>query len=216
MSVKTIDCYFDWRIRKMESIADFEKWIETARSELGQQTIVIRQLAFAFAKCDVQLVRRDQVALLRILKSRITEEVENLKRIESAAQMGSNDAILLSSGAAFALGSLFAAASGRKDAIHIGARMASSVLSKKVPFGTILITIDTQGIPEGVKVISVSRLARESNMSEPDVEKNMKNDGYLPMTPEEFAKFLERVDSEILNGSVSLPTSVDEVIKRIA
>ena len=94
--------------------------------------------------------------------------------------------------------------------------MAGSVLSRKVPFGTVLITIDGQGIPKGVKVVSISRLARESSMSESEVETNMKRDGSLLMSPEEFAELLDKVEREILDGSASLPMAVDEVIKRIA
>ncbi len=94
--------------------------------------------------------------------------------------------------------------------------MAGSVLSREVPFGTVLITIDKQGIPEGVKVVSISRLARESNISESEVEKSLKHDGCLLMTPKAFAKVLERVDSEILNGSVSLPLGIDEFTKQIS
>ncbi len=199
----------------MESIADFEKWIETTRSELGEQTIAVKRLAVAFAECNIQLIRRDQVARLGILKSRIMEEVENLKRIEPAAQMGATKGALLGGVAAFTIGSLFAAAKGRQDAYNIGARMAGSVLSRKVPFGTVRITVDRQGIPTDVKVVSISRLARESSMSESEVETSLKHDGYLLMTPEVFAKVLEKVDSEILNGSVCLPLARSEVMKRL-
>jgi len=122
----------------METIADFIQLIEVMRSELGQQVTAVKRLAVAFAESDIQLIRHDQVARLRILKSRILGEVENIKRIESAAQIGSTQGAMLGSAAAFTLGSLFVAAQGRKDALKIGARMASSVLSRKVPFGTVL------------------------------------------------------------------------------
>jgi len=199
----------------METIADFEKWIETTSSELRQQTIAVKRLAVAFAQCNIQLIRRDQVARLGILKSRIMEEVESLKRIESAAQMGATKGAFWGGAAAFTIGSLFAAAKGRQDAYYIGAQMAGSVLSRKVPFGTVLITIDGQGIPKGVKVVSISRLARESSMSESEVETSLKHDGYLLMTPEVFAKVLEKVDCEILDGSVCLPLARSEVMKRL-
>ncbi|MFC1893163.1 hypothetical protein ACFLYR_03895 [Chloroflexota bacterium] len=139
----------------METIADFEKWIGTMRSELGQQAIAVKRLAVAFAECDIQLIRRDQVACLQILKSRIMAEVESIKQVESATQMGSDIGALLSGGAAFIIGSLFAAANGRQDACNIGVQWASSALSKEVPFGTVLITIDGQGVPKGIKDLSL-------------------------------------------------------------
>ena len=90
----------------METVADFEKWVEIMRSELKEQVIAVKILAVAFAECNVQLFRHDQVAHLRVFKFEIMEEVENIKRLESAARIGSNNAALLISGAAFAIGSV--------------------------------------------------------------------------------------------------------------
>ena len=143
------------------------------------------------------------------------EEVENLKQIESAAQMGATKGAFWGGVAAFTLGSLFAAAKGRQDAYNIGVRMAGSVLNRKVPFSTVLINIDGQVIPKGVKVVSISRLARESNMSESEVETSLKHNGYLLMTPEVFTKVLEKVASGILDGSVCLPLARSEVMKQL-
>jgi len=199
----------------METIAAFVQWIGTTNSELGQQMIAVKRLAVAFAECNIQLIRRDQVARLGILKSRIMEEVENLKGIESAAQMGATGGAFWGGVAAFTIGSLFAAAKGRQDVYNIGLQIASSVLSREVPFGTVLITIDGQGIPNGVKAVSTSRLARESNKTEPEVETSLKHDGFLLMTPEVFAKFLEKVENEILDESVCLPLAGSEVIKQL-
>ena len=69
----------------METIADFGKRIQAMRSELGEQTIAIQKLAVAIAESERQIGRRDQVTRLRILKSRILWEVENIRQMESAA-----------------------------------------------------------------------------------------------------------------------------------
>jgi len=199
----------------METIADFTQLIEAMRSELGHQVIAVKRLAVTFAEGDVQLIRHDQVARLRILKSRVMEEVENIKRIESAAQIGSTKGALLGGGAVFTLGSLFATVIGRKDAFNIGARMAGAVLSGKVPFGTVLIAVGKEGLPEDVKVVPVSRLARESSRSESAVVANFKNNGYLPMNPVIFTKVLDRVERGILDGSFSLPIKTDKLTKQI-
>ena len=60
----------------METVAGFEKWIGTMSSELGQQVTAVKRLPDAFAEGDIQLTRHDQVAHLRIIKSRIMQEVE--------------------------------------------------------------------------------------------------------------------------------------------
>ncbi|MFC1956179.1 hypothetical protein ACFLWZ_06675 [Chloroflexota bacterium] len=199
----------------MERIADFEKWIEITSSELEQQMIAVKRLAVTFAECNIQLIRRDQVAYLHILRAIVLKEVEDINRTELAAQRGSTKGTLLVSGMAFYLDSLLAAIEAPKDATHIIGQIASSVLGRKVPFSTVLITIDGQGIPKGVKVVSISRLARESSMSESEVETSLKHDGYLLMTPGQFTELLDRLEQTVIDGSACLPLARSEVMKQL-
>jgi len=137
--------------------------------------------------------------------------------MELAAQSRANNITLFGKApAAFIFGSLYTAATRHKDAYKTGVKLARSVLNKKIPFGMVLIGIGKEGLPEDLKIIPVSRFARESNKTEPEVEMSWKHDGSLLMSPEEFAELLDKVEREILDGSASLPMAVDEVIKRIA
>jgi len=200
----------------METIADFGKRIQAMRSELGEQTIAIQKLAVAIAESERQIGRRDQVTRLRILKSRILWEVENIRQMESAAQSSNNNITLFGKApAASIFGSIFTAATRHKDVYKTGVKLAGSVLSKNIPFGTVLIAVGQAGLSKGLKIIPVSFFARELNKTEAEVEARLKGNGYLLMTPEVFAKVLEKVEREILDGSVSLPMAIDEVIKRI-
>ena len=88
--------------------------------------------------------------------------------------------------------------------------MAGSVMSKTVPFGNVLIDIGKEGIPEDVRVIPISRLARESNRSELEVKTSLTHDGYLLMTTEVFTQVLDKTKSEILDVSFPLPIKISE------
>lgn len=215
MAIKNIYYQFEWCFGEMDSIADFEKWIGEMRSELAQQVTTVRQLAFAFSENYIQLTRHDQVNRLETLKSRIDREVEDVERMESAAQTGYVKGTMLNSGFAFAFGSFLMHSMGHKRPLRIGAQMAGVALSRKVPFNNVLIGIEKQGIPKDVTVIPVSRLSRESNRSESEVKRSLKYDGYLLMTPGVFTQALEKVKSEILDGSLSLPIKISEITKRI-
>ena len=199
----------------METIASFEELIQTMRSELGEQAIAAQELAVAIEESERQIVRRDQVTRLRILRSRIMEEVQNIKRSESASQSSANTRALLSSGTVFIFGSLFMAEMGRKDALDIGSRLAELSLTKNIPFGLVLIAIGKEGLPEDLKIIPVSRFARESTKTEPEVEASWKHDGYLLVTPEQFAELLDQVEQAVLDGSVCLPLARSEVMRQI-
>ena len=197
----------------METVDDFIQLARIMRCELRRQVSAVKGLELAFDGIHQQIIRHDQVADLRILRSITMGEVENIRPMESAAQIGATKGAFWGGVAAFTIGSLFAAAKGRQDAYTIGVQIASSVPSREVPFGTVLITIDGQGIPKGVKVASISQLARESNMSEAEVEASLNHNGYLLMNPEEFAELLDKVEPVILNGSVCLPLARSELMK---
>jgi len=185
------------------------------RSELAQQVATVRQLAFAFSENYIQLTRHDQVNRLETLKSRIDREVEDVERMESAAQTGYVKGTMLNSGFAFAFGSFLMHSIGHKHPLRIGAQLAGSALSRETPFGTVLIGIGKRGIPEDMRVMPISHLARESKIGEADVEASLKHVGYLLMTLGVFTQALEKVKSEILDGSLSLPIKISEITKRI-
>ena len=200
----------------METMTDFEKRIKAMRLEIADQNKTIDELATSFNNNKQQIVQHDQIACLQTLRARILKEVEDTKRMESAAQRGSYQGNILCGLAVFAFSGLFAAMNNRKDALLIGVKAANSEMSKKIPFGSVFVAIGKEGLPEDVEVAPISRLARESNKSELEVEMSWKHDGSILMSPEEFAELLDKVEREILDGSASLPMAVDEVIKRIA
>lgn len=197
----------------MEAIASFEELIQIMRSDLGEQRIAAQELAVAIEESERQIVRRDQVTRLRILRSGIMREVKDIERMESAAQSRANKRALFGGApAAFIFGSIYTATTRHKDAYKTGVKLAGSVLSKNIPFGMVLIGIGKEGLPEDLKIIPVSRFARESNKTEPEVETSWKDDGYLLMTPEQFAELLDKVEQAVLDGSLCLPMAVDELI----
>lgn len=51
-------------------------------------------------------------------------------------------------------------------------------------------TVEKEGLSGDISIVPVSRLARESNKIEPEVEVSLQHDGYLLMAPEKFTKVL--------------------------
>jgi hypothetical protein len=151
------------------------------------------------------LIRHDQIEYLNRIKNRILKEVQYIQRMETASQSGHNKGAIISGFAAFGLGSFFAAIGGHKDPVYTGLNLANAVLSEEIPFGTVLIAIGKKGIPKDLKIISLSRLARESNTSEEKIRTTLQDKGYILITPERFDTAFGKMVSNILDGSVSLP-----------
>ena len=182
-----------------------DKWFKQIAHKLKVQIIALNELADIFENVSGRRRRHDQADYLCMLKVKIIEEVESVQRMETASHSGHSKAALIAGLSAFGLGSLLASMSGRKDPGIFGLKLAGSVLSEKSPFGTVLIAVGTEGIPEGLKVIPISSLARDSKTSESDIKVTLQNSGYLLMTPNMFTVVLDKVESKILNGSISLP-----------
>lgn len=200
----------------MESMIDLDAWLEGMVGKVRAHTDATRELAAILADDARRLTQHDQAACLRSLKARLTEEVEHFQRMETAAYTGYSQGKLISGLAAFAIGGLFGAASGRKDPVSAGWRLAKSVLDKNVPFHIVLIAVGKEGIPQDVRVIPISRLARDSNTTESNVKAALKNGGCLLMTPDTVTRVLSDLESRVLDGSVSLPVSIEELGKEMS
>jgi len=198
----------------METIDDFGKRIKAMRLEVAKQNKAADEFATSFNYSKQQLIQHDQIACLQTLRSRILEEVEGIKRLESAAQIGSSQGKMLSGLAAFALSGLFAAMNNRNDAFGIGIKSAQSIFNKEIPFGSVFVAIGKGGLPEDVEVVSISRLARESDKSELDVRANLQADKCLLMTPEAFIKVLDEAERGICDGTISLPIDADKLKRK--
>ena len=67
------------------------------------------------------------------------------------------------------------------------------------------------GLPEDVQVVSLSHLARDSKRSEVEVRNGIQNLGYVLLAPLAFSALLDNLESKILDGSVSLPMSTEQI-----
>ena len=196
----------------METIASFEELIQAIRLELRGQAVAVKELAVAIAESEKQIDRRDQISRLGILKSRVIREIKDIERMELAAQSSDNNITLFGRApAAFTFYILLANAIGLKNAPQFGLKSMLSTLVREKPFGTVLIAVGKGDLPDDLTVIPVSRLARESNRNESEVEDSLKSDGYLLMTPEQFAELLDKVKCGILDGSYFLPIGIDRL-----
>jgi hypothetical protein len=90
--------------------------------------------------------------------------------------------------------------------------------NKKLPYGKVLVYVGSHGIPEDVGVVSISKLARESNRFEHEVVRELRNRGYLLFSKEEFTVMTDKLISAIKGGQLKLPvsgTAISAIIKSI-
>jgi len=173
------------------------------------------ELAGALADTATYLARRDQAARLRSLKSKVLADVKFLLDTESSAESGFTEGKLFSAPLSFAIGGLAGMLLHHKNPLETGLNAAGSTLSKKLPFGTVLVAIGQGGLPDDVKAIPLSALARQSRTTESAVRVTSVSKGYLLITPEVFAATMDEIEHLVLDGALSLPLPLNEFQRRI-
>jgi len=199
----------------MGAVINFEERLAWNLKRIKINIAAGEELVSALADTTTYLARRDQVARLRSLKSKVLDDVKFLLDEESSAKSGFIEGRIISAPLSFAIGGLAGMLLHHKKPIETGLNAARSTLSKKLPFGTVLVAIGQGGLPDDIKAIPLSALARQSATTESAMRKAIVIKGYLLMTPERFAAMMDGIEHLVLDGALSLPMSLNELQKRI-
>ncbi len=168
-------------------------------------------LTILFDQEETRLKRKAEVTRLNLLRSAILQRAEQERGTEISASIGYKQGRLIAQSA----GLLITALSKNKKSQSVARSLLKEPAGEKRAFGTILIRIDKKGLPDGVDVVHISRLSRESNQSETEVINRLKQDGYLLLKEENFSRLIDKLIEEILEGCLALPVSIQTTQKYI-
>ena len=74
-----------------------------------------------------------------------------------------------------------------------------------LPLGRVMLAVGQEGLPDDVRVINVSALAREANLEEVKVEETLVKEGHVLCTSRHFRELVAWLTQAILEGSARLP-----------
>jgi len=161
-------------------------------------------LTILFDQEETRLKRKAEVTRLKLLRSTILQQAERERSTEISASIGYNQGRLI----AQSVGLLITALSKNNKVQSVARSLLEESASEKRAFGTILIRIDKKGLPDGVDVVHISRLGRESNLSETEVINRLKKDRSLLLSEENFPRLIDKLIEGILEGCLTLPVSI--------
>ena len=167
------------------------KRIEELRCEIKALEEAVVTLDNAFAQEAEHLRRYDQAQCLDKLQARVAQEIRYEELMESSASLRYTEARFISGlakGIGTSLGSLVRPTS--ENPLIIGARHAADEWKKAAPFGTVLVAVGPKGIPEDVRVGSLSRAARETGKPESEVRAALESRGYRIVMSGDFLRSL--------------------------
>ena len=198
----------------METSTACHDQLKELRAKLHEQLDTLPGLAHAFSANASRLLKRDHINYLHSLEFGVTEEVKRTEGLEDASIRGTIKAKLLTSLLAFWIGSAAGAVTGTKNPWGLGMLTAASCLNKEELYGKVVIAVGKVGIPGGVEVVNVSELARESKSTESEIIASFEKDGYSLLMLDEFKGLLGDIESGILDGSILLPISQEQLVSQ--
>jgi len=161
-------------------------------------------LTVLFDQEETQLKRKAEATRLKLLRSAILQQAEQERSAEISASIGDKQRRLITQ----STGLLISVISKNNKAQSAARSLREKSASEKCTFGTILICIDKKGLPDGVNMVCISRLGRESNHSETEVINRLKKDGSLLLKEEYFSRLIDKLIEGILKGCLALPVSI--------
>ena len=195
----------------METMKGYCQLIESLLLQAKGQRSAIKILGEVFEREAERLSRYDQAMRLRGLKARVLYEAGNIREAEATASNASTKMGLGFSAARLALGAFMTNVPSNRDVRWIGKQLLNGDPSRAKPFGTVTVAIRNEGLPDGVAVIPLSRLARESDRSESEVKASLQAEGSFLITAEDFCHLLGKLEKKVLDGTLTLPVTLEQL-----
>jgi len=200
----------------MAGITAGSAYLQNLWRQARRLTSMAISLTTLFSEEANRLSLKDEVSRLKALRLSIRHHLDRVKRSENAASHSHTQADLLSSLGGLALGSTIKMVSKNKGLSAFANYLLVSPIKKERPFGTVLVCIGPKGLPDGVEVVSISWLARESQRQESEVVNELQQRGCLLFSEEAFSLLIDRLIDGVLEGRLVLPVSIEKLseIKR--
>jgi hypothetical protein len=179
--------------------------LKALHSRARRLTSSALSLVTIFAEKADRLGYWDEASRLKASYSLITQQLERVQRSEDAASYGHSQANLAVSLGGLAIGGLIKMASRNERLSAFADSLLDGLGNKGRPFGLVLICIGPKGLPDGAEVVSISRLARESNRDEFEVIKKLREGGYLLLSEKAFSLLIDRLIEDVREGRLCLP-----------
>ncbi len=197
----------------MEGLNSFHTHLKNLKHQAKRLTSTCLSLVTQFAQEANRLNREDEASRLKALYSSNRQQLDLAKRSEDSASYGHSKADLISSLGGLALGSIVKRVSKNKQLSAFADYLLESPTNKERPFGSVLVCIGLKGLPDDVRVVSISKLARESNRQESEVIHELQEAGCLLFSEKEFSLLIDRLIDDVREGRLCLPISREKLLE---
>ena len=189
---------------------------ETSLNDLRNKAIALTSdavsLSNLFAEEADRLNRMHMASQLRALHSAIVQQLQVAKKTEDFARYSNTQANIVTSLGRLVTGGVIKMVSQDNRTLSaFGDQLLRKPAGRQCPFGKVLVCIDSRGLPDGVGVVSVSHVARESNREEGEVTSELRERGCLLFSEKEFSFLIDKLIEDVQGGRLLLPVSLEKL-----
>jgi hypothetical protein len=195
----------------MGRLKPLQNHLENLRSKAKNLAATGLALTNLFAEEASRLNRLDEASRLRTSYFSLRRQLDSVKSGENAASYGCSQANLIVSLGGLAIGGMIKTALKNKHLSVFADSLLKSPTDKERPFGLLLVCIGPRGLPDDVGVVSISRLARESNRTESEIINKLQEGGYLLFNEKTFSLLIDRLVDDVREGRLYLPISREKL-----
>ena len=195
----------------MESLTSHCAFLRNLQGQVKKLAADSLSLADLLTQEANRLNRQDHTSRLKVLQSSIRQQLEQARSLEIAASYSHTKSKLVTSSIGLAVGGIIQLVSEDKRALAFSNHLLKNLGGKERPFGTVFVSIGPKGLPDDVQVVSVSKLARESNREESEVISELQERGHLLLSDEVFSRLIDRLIADVLAGRLLLPVPIEKL-----
>lgn len=197
----------------MEGLESFHAYVKNLCHQAGILAEAAVSLSKSFQIEADRLTREDGAQRLKAIHAAVVEKLEWSKRLESAASYGYIKASLPFSIAGSIAKIIVAAATENQQACNLVDQVFDMDANKKRPFSTVMVCVGPKGLPDDVRVVSISELARESNRPESAIIQEVRKRGCLVFSQEVFSRLIDKLVIDVREGRSHLPISSEKLLE---
>ncbi len=195
----------------MEDLVSFHAYLKN----LGHQAGILAEAAVSLSKSFQaeadRLTREDGVQRLKSIHATVVEELLEAELLEASASNEDSKANLRFSITGNIAKVIAAITTEDKLVRNIVNQAFDRNAGKERPYGMLMVCVGPKGMPDDVRVVSMSRLARESNRLERQVVGDLEGQGSLLFSEKAFSLLIEKLIGDVREGRLALPISTEKL-----
>ena len=198
----------------MATLDHYRDLVQTLHERADAQSCAVDALDDVFSLEARRLNRLDQAHRLDRLRTRVEGEIAAAAQDEAMQSYAFAKVSLISGSTVLGIGALTALARRDSKAFSFWGRIAEKGFARTQPFGTVVVAIGPDGVPDDVDVISLSELARRQGLHESVVRAHHQSRGYRIMSPHAFFKYIDGLRDGVLAGNLTLPVTEARLVMK--